>query len=46
MTSRTTNAVKFSEFIECVCGRPTMRVRSGSFEEVATFLEGYTEGVT
>ncbi len=37
---------KFIEFIECVCLRPTMFVRSGSFEEVATFLDGYTHGVT
>ena len=37
---------RFIEFIECVCQRPMMFTRPGSFGEVATFLDGYTEGVT
>ncbi len=29
------------ELLQHMCGRPRMYVRTGTFEEVATFLEGY-----
>ena len=36
---------KLVEFVECVLRRPTVYVRSDSFDEVATYLDGYTEGI-
>ena len=36
---------KLAGFVECVLGRPAMFVPSGSFDEVVTFLDGYTQGV-